>query len=127
MTVQFHQAVGSTLVYCYMCTNVVLINSSTSAAPWIAYESRFNLWNHDDRIRVKRYSGERCPPKCVIERHRGLTSGVTAQHLQLLPWPAYSPDISPFEPVWDLVGRRLERDPRPAASNDELLLRIQAI
>ncbi|GFV69631.1 transposable element Tcb1 transposase [Trichonephila clavipes] len=42
-------------------------------------------------------------------------------------WPAYSTDMSPMEPVWDLVGRRLARDPRPAASKDELLLRIQAI
>ncbi|GFU05104.1 uncharacterized protein TNCV_574551 [Trichonephila clavipes] len=29
--------------------------------------------------------------------------------------------------VWDLVGRHLARDPRLAASKDELLLRIQAI
>ncbi|GFQ66378.1 transposable element Tcb1 transposase [Trichonephila clavata] len=47
--------------------------------------------------------------------------------MQLLPWPAYSPDMSPIEYVWDLVGRRLARDPRPAASKDECLLRIQAI
>ncbi|GFX41422.1 transposable element Tc1 transposase [Trichonephila clavipes] len=35
--------------------------------------------------------------------------------------------MSPIEHVWDLVGRRLARDPRPAASKDELLLRIQII
>ncbi|GFW06304.1 transposable element Tcb2 transposase [Trichonephila clavipes] len=40
----------------------------------------------------------------------------SAQHMQLLPRPAYSPDMSPNEHVWDLVGRRLVRDPRPAAS-----------
>ncbi|GFV83957.1 hypothetical protein TNCV_1479591 [Trichonephila clavipes] len=50
-----------------------------------------------------------------------------AQHMQLLPWPAYSPHMSPFKHVWYLVGRRLSRDPRPAASKDELLLRIQTI
>ncbi|GFU52157.1 transposable element Tcb1 transposase [Trichonephila clavipes] len=32
--------------------------------------------------------------------------------------------MSPIEHVWDLVGRRLTRDPRLAASKDELLLRI---
>ncbi|GFU79843.1 transposable element Tcb1 transposase [Trichonephila clavipes] len=47
--------------------------------------------------------------------------------MQLLPWPAYSPDMSPNEHVWDLVGRCLSRDPRPAASKDKLLPRIQAI
>ncbi|GFX68449.1 transposable element Tcb1 transposase [Trichonephila clavipes] len=47
--------------------------------------------------------------------------------MQLLPLPAYSPDMSPTEHVWVFLGRRLTRDPRPAASKDELLLRIQAI
>ncbi|GFW45375.1 transposable element Tc1 transposase [Trichonephila clavipes] len=107
-------------------------------------ESRFNLWDHDGRICVRRYAGERCLPECVIERHSGLTPGVMVwsaisyhgrtnllridvQHMQLLPWPAYSPDMSSIEHVWDLVGRRLPRDPRPAASKDELLLLIQAM
>ncbi|GFU86173.1 hypothetical protein TNCV_368311 [Trichonephila clavipes] len=35
--------------------------------------------------------------------------------------------MSPIEHVWDLVGWRLALDPRPAVSNDELLLHIQAI
>ncbi|GFS68141.1 hypothetical protein TNCV_438981 [Trichonephila clavipes] len=47
--------------------------------------------------------------------------------MPLLPWSAYSPDMSPIEQVWDLVSRCLDRDPRPTASKDELLLRIQAI
>ncbi|GFW80556.1 hypothetical protein TNCV_2416581 [Trichonephila clavipes] len=50
-----------------------------------------------------------------------------AQQVQLLPWPAYSPNMSTIGHVWDLVGRRLAGDPRPAASKDELLLRKQAI
>ncbi|GFV96051.1 hypothetical protein TNCV_1870131 [Trichonephila clavipes] len=37
------------------------------------------------------------------------------QQMQVLPWPAYSPDMSLIEHVWDLVGRRLTRDPRSAA------------
>ncbi|GFT26666.1 transposable element Tcb2 transposase [Trichonephila clavipes] len=51
----------------------------------------------------------------------------SAQHMQLLPWPAYSPDMSPIEHVGNLVGQRFARDQRPAASKEELLLRIQAI
>ncbi|GFW29739.1 transposable element Tc1 transposase [Trichonephila clavipes] len=50
----------------------------------------------------------------------------SAQHMQRLPWPVYSPDMSPIELVWDLVDRKCARDLRPAASKDELLLRIQA-
>ncbi|GFW00635.1 transposable element Tcb2 transposase [Trichonephila clavipes] len=65
----------------------------------------------------------RCRP-----RHLTMVQNyVVPQHIQLLPWPTYSPDMSPIEHVLDLVGWRLARDPRPAASKDELLLRIQAI
>ncbi|GFT54279.1 transposable element Tcb2 transposase [Trichonephila clavipes] len=38
-----------------------------------SYESRFNLWDHNGRISVRRYTGERCLPECVIDRHSGLT------------------------------------------------------
>ncbi|GFW47845.1 transposable element Tcb2 transposase [Trichonephila clavipes] len=51
----------------------------------------------------------------------------SSQHMQLLPWPAYSPDMSPIEHAWYLIDRRLARDPRLSTSKDELLLRIQAI
>ncbi|GFW31553.1 hypothetical protein TNCV_4419881 [Trichonephila clavipes] len=47
--------------------------------------------------------------------------------MQLLPRPTYSQNMSPIEYMWDLVGRRLARDPRPAALKDEFLLRLQAI
>ncbi|GFW34688.1 transposable element Tcb2 transposase [Trichonephila clavipes] len=47
-----------------------------------------------------------------------------AQHMLLPPLLAYSPDMSPIEPVWDLVDRRLTHDPDPAASKDKLLLRL---
>ncbi|GFT59148.1 transposable element Tc1 transposase [Trichonephila clavipes] len=144
-----------------------------SKAEWhqvvFSNESRFNLWDHDGRIRVRRYAGERCLPECVIERHNALTPGVmvwgmisyhgrfhslriegspgaifqqdnarplvtktvrdfcSAQHMQLPPWPTYSPDISSIEHVWVWLVGVYPRDPRPAASKDELLLRIQAI
>ena len=51
----------------------------------------------------------------------------SAQHMQLFPWSAYSPDMSPTNHVWDLVDRSLARDPRPAASKDEFYLRMKAI
>ncbi|GFW93563.1 putative DD41D transposase [Trichonephila clavipes] len=38
-------------------------------------ESRFNLWDHNCRIRVRRYAGEHCIPECVIKRHSDLTPG----------------------------------------------------
>ncbi|GFU46046.1 transposable element Tcb2 transposase [Trichonephila clavipes] len=117
------------------------------------HKSWFNLWNHNGRICVRRYAGERCLPVCVIERYSGLTLEVKAslelslsrimhaRELQklfetsvqpntcnfFLGLSAYSPDMSPIEQVGDLVGRCLARDPYPASSKNELLLRIQAI
>ncbi|GFW10356.1 transposable element Tcb2 transposase [Trichonephila clavipes] len=43
----------------------------------------------------------------------------SAQHMQLLHWPSYLPDMSPIELMWDLFGRPLARDPRPAAYNSD--------
>ncbi|GFU13757.1 transposable element Tcb2 transposase [Trichonephila clavipes] len=129
-----------------MVVNARTASSRLLAARWspATDESRFNFWNHNGRIRVRRYAGERCLPDYVIERYSGLTLGIKvwgaisyhgltnllrieAQHVQLLPWSAYSPDMSPIERVGDLVGRRFARDPYPAASKNELLLHIQAI
>ncbi|GFW97178.1 hypothetical protein TNCV_631831 [Trichonephila clavipes] len=119
-------AVGSTLVYCYrilLTANPRRLHLQLThehralQADWhqvvFSCESRFNLGDHDDRIRVIRYVVERCLPECVIERHSGLIPGVMqdnahphaaktvrdfclAQHMQLLPWTAYSPHMLPF-------------------------------
>ncbi|GFS65263.1 transposable element Tcb1 transposase [Trichonephila clavipes] len=56
-------------------------------------ELRFNLGDHDGRIRVRHYVGERCFPECVIERYSAITPGI-------------------------MVVQRLARDQRPAASKD---------
>ncbi|GFW02456.1 transposable element Tcb2 transposase [Trichonephila clavipes] len=58
---------------------------------------------------------------CVEKTVRDFCS---AQHMQLLPWPAYLPDMSPIQHAWGLAGRRLTREPRPSASKDELWLCI---
>ncbi|PRD32173.1 UNVERIFIED_CONTAM: tc3a [Trichonephila clavipes] len=97
------------------------VNDRTASSRQLAaHESRFNLWDHDCRIRVRRSAGELCLPESVIERHSGLTSAViqdnarphvsntvrdfySAQQMQLLPWAAYSSDVFPIEYVWDLT------------------------
>ncbi|GFS90173.1 transposable element Tc1 transposase [Trichonephila clavipes] len=62
----------------HKAVNVRTVSSRQLAKRWSTAtdESRFNLWNHDGRIHVRRYDGERCLPECVIERHSGLTPGV---------------------------------------------------
>ncbi|GFU59708.1 transposable element Tcb2 transposase [Trichonephila clavipes] len=110
----------------------------------ISYYGRSNLLRIEDNLNSNRYVHEVLQPE-VVPLLQGIPEAIfqqdnarphvaktvldfcSAQHMQLLPWPAYSPDMSPIEHVWNLVGSRLARDPRLAVSKDELLLRIQAI
>ena len=47
------------------------------------------------------------------------------RRVSLFPWPARSPDISPIEHVWYMVGRRLICQGPPASTLDALWTRIQ--
>ncbi|UYV62056.1 hypothetical protein LAZ67_1007664 [Cordylochernes scorpioides] len=51
--------------------------------------------------------------------HTARISQQALQDVQMLPWPPYSPDLSPIEHVWDIFGRRLHALPQPR-SEDEL-------
>ncbi|UYV84068.1 hypothetical protein LAZ67_X001055, partial [Cordylochernes scorpioides] len=105
-------------------------------------ESRFCLSSDSRRVRVRRRRGERSNPAAIVERptvrqrgimgvpnalyqqdnarpHTARISQQALQDVQMLPWPPYSPDLSPIEHVWDIIGRRLHALPQPR-SEDEL-------
>ncbi len=43
------------------------------------------------------------------------TQFLEAENISVLAWPAYSPDMSPIEHVWDALDRRIrQRIPVPA-------------
>ncbi|UYV76036.1 hypothetical protein LAZ67_13002273 [Cordylochernes scorpioides] len=73
-------------------------------------ESRFCLSSDSRRVRVWRRRGERSNPAAIVERP------TVRQHAS---WPPYSPDLSPIEHVWDIIGCRLHALPQPR-SEDEL-------
>ncbi|GFU85925.1 transposable element Tcb2 transposase [Trichonephila clavipes] len=77
-----------------------------------AFRSAFDTWSYG-------IPGAQCTPTCCKD--------CSAQQLQLLPLPAHSTNMFPTEYVWDSAGGRLARDPRPAASKEKPLLRIQTI
>ena len=56
------------------------------------------------------------------------TAAVTQRALQsvdMLPWPARSPDLSPIEHVWDIIGRQIQRHPQPALTVTDLTDQVQ--
>ncbi|UYV63342.1 hypothetical protein LAZ67_2003792 [Cordylochernes scorpioides] len=50
--------------------------------------------------------------------HTARISQQALQDVQMLPWPPYSPDLSPIEHVWDIIGRRLHTLPQPRSKTN---------
>ncbi|UYV79102.1 hypothetical protein LAZ67_17001132 [Cordylochernes scorpioides] len=48
------------------------------------------------------------------------------RQIELLPWPARSPDLSPIENMWSMVAQRLTQITSPAATPDEPWQRVEA-
>ncbi|GFX47035.1 transposable element Tcb1 transposase [Trichonephila clavipes] len=86
-------------------------------------ESRICVQHHDGRIRVWRHHGERMLNSCVMHRHTGPASDIM---IELLPWLARSPNLSPIENMWSMVAQRLNQITPPAAIPDQLWQRVEA-
>lgn len=56
---------------------------------------------------------------------RNVRDYLSAGHIQLLPWPAYLPELSPIEHVQNSVYLRLACDTCSTSCTDELWKRIQ--
>ncbi|GFV28568.1 transposable element Tcb1 transposase [Trichonephila clavipes] len=57
---------------------------------------------------------------CIVQRF------FVNQQIELLPWPARSPDLSPIENMWAMVAQRLTQITSPAATPDQLWQRVEA-
>ncbi|UYV77406.1 hypothetical protein LAZ67_15000902 [Cordylochernes scorpioides] len=49
------------------------------------------------------------------------------RQIELLPWPARSPDLSPIENMWSMVVQRLTQITSPAATPDQLWQRVLGV
>ncbi|GBM54029.1 hypothetical protein AVEN_215401-1 [Araneus ventricosus] len=50
----------------------------------------------------------------IARPHTAVVTQHALQSVVRLPWPARSPDLSPIEHVWVIIGRQLQRHPQPA-------------
>ncbi|GBN35713.1 Transposable element Tc1 transposase [Araneus ventricosus] len=57
--------------------------------------------------------------------HTAAVSQRALQGVDILPWPARSPDLSPIELVWDIIGRQLQHHPLPAQTVPVLTAQVQ--
>ncbi|UYV77730.1 hypothetical protein LAZ67_15002072 [Cordylochernes scorpioides] len=100
----------------------------------IAYDSRSPLLRIQGTMTAQRYVDDVLRPVTLpylqgvpnalyqqdnARPHTARISQQALQDVQMLPWPPYSPDLSPIEHVWDIIGRRLRALPQPP-SEDEL-------
>ncbi|UYV68505.1 hypothetical protein LAZ67_5004533 [Cordylochernes scorpioides] len=100
----------------------------------IAYDSRSPLLRIQGTMTAQRYVDDVLRPVTLpylqgvpnalyqqdnARPHTARISQQALQDVQMLPWPPYSPDLSPIEHVWDINGRRLHALPQPR-SEDEL-------
>ncbi|UYV71917.1 hypothetical protein LAZ67_9001141 [Cordylochernes scorpioides] len=100
----------------------------------IAYDSRSPLLRIQGTMTAQRYVDDVLRPVTLpylqgvpnalyqqdnARPHTARISQQALQDVQMLPWPPYSPDLSPIEHVWDIIGRRLPALPQPR-SEDEL-------
>ncbi|UYV66734.1 hypothetical protein LAZ67_4002715 [Cordylochernes scorpioides] len=100
----------------------------------IAYDSRSPLLRLQGTMTAQRYVDDVLRPVTLpylqgvpnalyqqdnARPHTARISQQALQDVQMLPWPPYSPELSPIEHVWDIIGRRLHALPHPR-SEDEL-------
>ncbi|GBM14848.1 hypothetical protein AVEN_253182-1 [Araneus ventricosus] len=57
--------------------------------------------------------------------HTAAVSQRALQCVDILPWPARSPDLSPIEHLWDIIGRQLQHHPLPAQTVPVLTAQVQ--
>lgn len=58
-------------------------------------------------------------------RARAVNDYLQHQHVTRMDWPARSPDMSPIEHLWDVLGRRVRANHPPAVDLNALFLQLQ--
>ncbi|GFV27735.1 transposable element Tc1 transposase [Trichonephila clavipes] len=127
-----------------------VMHRHTGSAPgimvWggIGYHSRTPLVHIAGILNSQRYISEVLEP-VVLPYFQGLATAIFQQdntrpqvariaqrffaniQIELLPWPAHSPDLSPIENMWFMVPQRLTQITSPAGTPDKLWQRVEVV
>ncbi|UYV70138.1 hypothetical protein LAZ67_7001946, partial [Cordylochernes scorpioides] len=130
-------------------TDDCVMNRYTGPAPgimiWggIGYHSRTPLVRIAGTLNRQRYISEVLEP-VVLPYLQDLPTAIFQQdnarphvarivqrffinrHIELLPWPARSPELSPIENMWSMVAQQLTQITSPAATPDQLWQRVES-
>ncbi|GFU34311.1 transposable element Tcb1 transposase [Trichonephila clavipes] len=129
--------------------NSCVMHHHTCPAPgimvWggILYHSRTPLIRIVGTLNSQRYISEVLEP-VVLPILQGLVTAIFQQNnarkhvarivqrffinhqIELLPWPARSPDLWPIENMWSMFAQRLTQITAPAATPDQLWQHVEA-
>ena len=61
-----------------------------------------------------------------VHTRQDLTEFLNNSNINVLRWPAFSPDLSPVEHLWDQIGRRVYGARNPIHSRQDLVNRLTA-
>ncbi len=85
------------------------VGPRSNSAPWILCSAVRTISHDDARPHVARLC----------------TQFLEAENIPVLAWPAYSPDMSPIEHVWDALDRRIRRHVPVTANIQQLRTAIE--
>ncbi|ROL49959.1 hypothetical protein DPX16_6367 [Anabarilius grahami] len=71
---------------------------------WVSGLLMSTLWIELPMVAVGLWFGK---AYVMDNKHRICTQFLEAENIPVLAWPAYSPDMSPIEHVWDALDRRI--------------------
>ncbi|GFV98025.1 transposable element Tcb1 transposase [Trichonephila clavipes] len=120
-----------------LCTATLVLASGIMVSGGIGYHSRTPLVRIAGTLNSQRYISEVLEP-VLLPYLQGLATAIFQQdnarphvarivqvffvnhQIELLPWPARSPDLSPIENMWSMVAQQLTQITPPAATLDQL-------